>query len=126
MTEPLNNSKQQGSFYEQAALNYLLEHRLILIEKNFQCRLGEIDLIMQDRQTLVFVEVKYRKSTHFGDPLEMVSRTKQQKICKTAQVFLQKQGMNEYNTYCRFDVVSIKGPSASTEITWLKNAFNGV
>jgi len=126
LTEPLNNSKQQGSFYEQAALNYLLEHRLILIEKNFQCRLGEIDLIMQDRQTLVFVEVKYRKSTHFGDPLEMVSRTKQQKICKTAQVFLQKQGMNEYNTYCRFDVVSIKGPSASTEITWLKNAFNGV
>ncbi|WP_052072778.1 YraN family protein [Thalassotalea sp. ND16A] len=126
MTESLNNSKQQGSFYEQAALNYLLEQQLELIEKNFQCRFGEIDLIMQDRNTLVFIEVKYRKSAHFGDPLEMVSKTKQRKICKTAQVFLQKQGMNEYNTFCRFDVVSIKGPAASTEITWLKNAFNGV
>jgi putative endonuclease len=126
LTEPLSNSKQQGSFFEQAALNYLLEQHLDLIEKNFQCRLGEIDLIMQDRETLVFVEVKYRKSAHFGDPLEMVSKAKQRKICKTAQVFLQKQGMNEYNTFCRFDVVSIKGPTASTEITWLKNAFNGV
>ncbi|WNC72954.1 YraN family protein [Thalassotalea psychrophila] len=119
-------TKYQGDVYEQAALDYLLTLKLNLIERNFSCKLGEIDLIMQDKEFLVFVEVKYRKSTHFGEPSEMVSASKQKKICKTAQIYLQKHGLNEYNTFCRFDVVSIKGPATSTEITWLKNAFYGV
>ncbi|WOH35845.1 YraN family protein [Thalassotalea fonticola] len=119
-------TKQQGAFFEQAALDYLLKQKLSLIERNFSCKLGEIDLIMQDQDVLVFIEVKYRKSTSFGEPFEMVSASKQKKICKTAQIYLQKHRLNEYNTFCRFDVVSIKGPTTSTEITWLKNAFNGV
>lgn len=119
-------TKHQGDFFEQAALDYLLEQKLNLIERNFRSKSGEIDLIMQEHEFLVFVEVKYRKSSAFGEPFEMVSPSKQQKICKTAQIYLQKHGLNEYNTFCRFDVVSIKGPAASTEITWLKNAFNGV
>ena len=119
-------TKHQGDVYEQAALDYLLKQKLNLIERNFRCKLGEIDLIMRDQEFLVFVEVKYRKSTSFGEPSEMVSPSKQKKICKTVQIYLQKHGLKEYNTFCRFDVVSIKGPATSTEITWLKNAFNGV
>lgn len=119
-------TKQQGDFFEQTALDYLLTQKLKLIERNFSCKLGEIDLIMREQEFMVFVEVKYRKSNYFGEPFEMVSPSKQQKICKTAQIYLQKHGLNEYNTFCRFDVVSIKGPAASSEITWLKNAFNGV
>mgnify|MGYP005991257709 CR=1 FL=1 len=119
-------TKLQGDIYEQVALDYLLKQKLTLIDRNFNCKLGEIDLIMQEQEFIVFIEVKYRKSTSFGEASEMVSPTKQKKICKTAQIYLQKHGLNEYNTFCRFDVVSIKGPAASTEITWLKNAFNGV
>ena len=119
-------SKKQGDFYEQVALAHLMKEKLSLIEKNFISKFGEIDLIMRDQEYLVFVEVKYRKSASFGEPFEMVSSSKQKKICKTAQIYLQKYGLNEYNTFCRFDVVSIKGPAASTEIIWLKNAFNGV
>lgn len=120
------SNKQQGDFYESVAKQYLLKQGLTLICSNFSSRLGEIDLIMQDHEFLVFIEVKYRKSSYFGEPQAMVSQSKQKKICKTAQIYMQSQGLNEYNTYCRFDVVSIRGPATSTEITWLKNAFNGV
>ncbi len=120
------NQSQKGNIAEQQALEYLCEHGLTLVAKNFHCKLGEIDLIMQDANVLVFVEVKYRKSSSFGTPVEAVSLSKQKKIVKTAQVYLQKQGLKEYNSECRFDVVAIEGSSANTDITWLKNAFYGV
>ena len=117
---------QQGRIAEQQALKYLCEQGLTLVTRNFHCKLGEIDLIMQDTDVLVFIEVKYRKSSSYGTPVEAVSLSKQKKIVKTAQVYLQKQGLKEYNSKCRFDVVAIAGSSTNTDITWLKNAFYGV
>lgn len=84
--------------------------------------MGEIDLIMLDEGTKVFVEVKFRKSANFGGAISSVSISKQQKITKTAAIFLQQQGLNAYNTACRFDIVAIEG-EVNPEIIWLKNAF---
>ncbi|WP_371376747.1 YraN family protein [Thalassotalea aquiviva] len=108
------------------ALDYLYRQQLKLKQMNFSCRQGEIDIIALDGDVLVFIEVKYRKNTAYGAPEAMVSPKKQQKIIKTAKFYLQKQGLNEYNTECRFDVVSILGPSTAPTITWLKDAFYGV
>lgn len=116
-------TKEQGSITEAFACNFLKSEGLAFVERNFTCKLGEIDLIMEDSGTLVFVEVKYRKSIAYGTPVEAVSFTKQQKITKTAQYYLQQQGINAYNTDCRFDVVGIQGPQDNYQVNWLKNAF---
>jgi len=78
---------------------------------------------MFEEETLVFVEVKYRKRKDFGGAISSISQSKQQKIRKCAIFYLQKSGFNEYNTPCRFDVVILQGDINNTEITWLKNAF---
>lgn len=119
------NSKQKGDYFESVALNYLTSQGLTLHTSNYHSRFGEVDIIMTHQDCLVFVEVKYRKSNHFGSPFEQVPMKKQQKIIKTAQLFLQKHGLSEYNTKCRFDVVSLIGTANNPKITWLKNAFYG-
>jgi putative endonuclease len=83
--------------------------------------MGEIDLIMQDLNTLVFVEVRYRKSTVYGSPLETITQSKQNKIRLTAESYLSKHKLN--NIDCRFDIVGLSGNIASPAIEWIKNAF---
>ena len=117
------NTREQGQETEEMALEFLKNNGLTLISKNFQCRCGEIDLIVDDNGTIVFVEVKYRKSDKFGGPLLAVSKDKIHKLTKTAQFYLQQAKLNEYNTPCRFDIVSLLGSMPEPEITWLKNAF---
>ena len=117
------NTKEQGDATEQIAQHFLINNGLTLVTKNFRCKLGEIDLIMKDKTSLVFIEVKYRKSNEYGLPCEAVSASKQKKIINTANFYLQQQGINAYNTDCRFDVVGLVGPIESSSITWLKNAF---
>ncbi len=118
-----NNHRQSGEHWEQFAQDYLAKHGLSLLDKNFHSRHGEIDLIMKDADYLVFIEVKYRKNNQFGGAISAVSASKQQKLHKTAQFFLHQQGLNEYNTHCRFDVVAIEGDPHLPKIHWLKNAF---
>lgn len=118
---------QTGQFWEQFALDYLHQQGLNLISQNYHCRFGEIDLIMQDKDTLVFVEVKYRKDQQFGGALAAVSKAKQQKIKKTASIYLQQHQLNEYNTAYRFDIVAIErlaNESEQPQVHWLTNAFN--
>ncbi|TRX52758.1 YraN family protein [Thalassomonas sp. M1454] len=122
--KPTNRSK--GFLFEELAKNYLITNQLEFVESNFYSRFGEIDLIMKDGKTLVFVEVKYRKSDRFGNPSALVSLSKQKKIIKTAKFYLLKKQLNEYNSYFRYDVVSLLGPADNPQITWLKNAFYGV
>jgi len=112
-----------GKITEQLAAKYLTEQGLIFKACNFHNRRGELDLIMTEANTWVFVEVKYRKSTGFGGAVAAVSVDKQQKIRQCAAYYLQKSGLNEYNTPCRFDVVTLEGNITNPEITWLKNAF---
>ena len=119
-------SKSTGAYFEQLAKQYLIDKGLLLITENFHSRFGEIDLIMKDGDYLVFIEVKYRANNMFGEPSELVDQDKQIKIANTAQIYLQKHELSEYNTLIRFDVVSIKGPASSAKINWLKNAFHGV
>lgn len=107
----------KGQWAEELAKDHLEKQGLTNIQSNFNTPLGEIDLIMQDQDELVFVEVRYRKHTHFGGPLESVTRSKQKKIYRTAQYYCKR-----FKTQppCRFDVVAI-----TDEIEWIKNAFTG-
>lgn len=121
-TKPVTTRKT-GDITERYAGDFLVAQGLIITEKNFTCRLGEIDIIVKDADTYVFVEVKYRASMSFGGAISAISAKKQQKIRKTAAFYLQQCGLNEYNTSCRFDVIALQGNINNLDITWLKNAF---
>lgn len=87
--------------------------------RNYLCKLGEIDLIMSVGNTLVFVEVRYRKNNHFGGAAASVTPAKQQKLRRAAHCYLQSKGLNESLQSCRFDLVACEG----TDIHWISNAF---
>ena len=112
-----------GQITEQLAADYLTKQGLVLRTSNFHNRAGELDLIMTEQDTWVFVEVKYRRNSSFGGAIYAVSAQKQKKIRQCATYYLQKAGLNEYNTACRFDVVTLQGDINNPEINWLKNAF---
>lgn len=109
-------SKQvSGDAAEDAALAFLRGEGLRQVERNFRCKGGEIDLIMQDGDTLVFVEVRQRSKDSFGGALASVTRTKQRRLIVAAQIFLQRYRMPPA---CRFDVIGYDGD----RMNWLKNA----
>ncbi|WP_454784829.1 YraN family protein [Legionella sp. WA2024007413] len=111
---------EKGRIAEEKALAYLKKQGLTLIMQNYTCRLGEVDLIMRDKEQLVFIEVRSRVSTQFGGGIASVTYTKKQKILKAATHYLLKHRM--YDQFAlRFDVVSIDGATAS--INWIKDAF---
>ena len=114
-----NKTKDIGTIGENIAANHLVKQGLVEVMRNFNCRLGEIDLIMTDQQALVFIEVKYRKNSHFGSPSEMVTNQKQKRIIRSAQYYLQRNPKLS-NKACRFDVISIQ----QSDIEWIKNAFD--
>lgn len=106
----------QGGIGEDDALAHLQRHGLMLVERNFHCKGGEIDLVMQERGTLVFVEVRKRADRSHGGAAASVTAAKQARLITAAQLYLQRYTMPPP---CRFDVVAIDG----TTITWLKNAI---
>ncbi len=114
----------RGESAEQHACEFLKARKLRLIEKNFRCKFGEIDIIMLDKQSLVFVEVRYRKNSAFGSGAETVTLQKQKKLVKTAQYYLQRHPETAQYA-CRFDVISMSAADYSnkTEIDWIKDAF---
>ncbi|KXF80068.1 YraN family protein [Enterovibrio coralii] len=115
------SKKQSGDHYEQQACRYLKRQGLSFIEKNVRFTLGELDLVMRDGNCLVFVEVKYRKSLHFGGAALSVTPQKQQKMLKSAYLWLSKQGLSATQTEFRFDVVAFEGDVKS--VNWIKNIF---
>jgi len=126
MTNKLLTTYQIGQLNEKISSQYLRRQGLRFITKNFHSRQGEIDLIMQDNDTLVFIEVKYRRNNNFGGAIAAISHIKKQKIRQTAKFYLQQHGLNAYNTPCRFDVVTLQGDNnthSTPQITWLKNTF---
>ena len=110
-----------GRMAEDTACDYLLARGLILLERNFRSRRGEIDLILLDADTLVFVEVRYRSQPVFGSAAESVDPYKQIRLSACAKYYLQTQA-NSVPTGCRFDVVAIDGPEQTIE--WIKDAFS--
>jgi len=97
-------SQQLGKWAEQQALALLQHHGFQLVQANYHSRYGEIDLIVQHDQELVFVEVKARASTDYANALESISLSKQRKMMKTALHFLQNHEEFQH-FFCRFDVI---------------------
>lgn len=102
------NKRQLGSRYEERAAACLEGRGWRVLERNYRCKQGEIDLICRDGRSLVFVEVKYRSGRGFGAPAEAVDRKKQLRIKNAALYYLYSHRLAE-DTPCRFDVVSILG-----------------
>jgi putative endonuclease len=109
-----------GKHVEEQAREHLEQRGLRLLERNYRCKLGEIDLIMRDGDALVFVEVRYRKSARFGSAIETVTAKKQSRLLATARHYLQS---NPMSIPCRFDIVGITGQIRSAQIEWIKDAF---
>jgi len=108
-----------GSQAEQRAATFLEQQGLVIRAKNYRCKAGEIDLIMQQADTLVFVEVRLRSHRQFANAAESVTLAKQRKIIKTAQFYLQQHQLTD-KINCRFDVIAF-GDNSIPE--WIKNAF---
>jgi len=113
-----DNKRQIGTYYEVKAEEYLLQNGYKILESNFRVRSGEIDIIAKDGEYFCFVEVKYRTTNNYGNPLEAVDFRKQNQIRKIAGIYLVKNKLTEY-TPCRFDVIAFEGD----KITHIKNAF---
>lgn len=109
--------REQGEAAEQRARRHLESLGLRFVRANYQCRRGEIDLIMRERDTLVFVEVRQRRHTAFGGALASVTHAKQRRIILTAQHYLQRMRLD---APVRFDVVAIE---ADRELHWIRDAF---
>jgi putative endonuclease len=113
---PRTSKQATGDEGEDQALQYLLAAGLHLVQRNFLCKGGEIDLIMRDRQHLVFVEVRKRSSAQFGGALASVTPRKQKRLIHAAQVYLQSL---KPQPACRFDVVAIE----AEQLLWLKDVI---
>ncbi|MET0066120.1 MAG: YraN family protein [Candidatus Thiodiazotropha sp.] len=110
----------QGAEAEQQALDYLHRQGLRLIERNYRCKAGELDLIMCDRSdSLIFVEVRYRRSSDYGSASESITPGKQRKLLAAARHYLQTHAEERP---CRFDVVTLNGDS-HPRMEWIKNAI---
>ncbi len=112
------NKRTIGTEYEEKAAAFLIGKGMRLLERNFRCRIGEIDLIMQDGPCLVFVEVKFRRTDAFGEGEYHVDRAKQSTIYQVAELYLLRKGLTD--PLARFDVVAIDGEG---NITHIENAF---
>lgn len=115
--------QEVGNAAENLACEYLQAQGLRLITRNFSCKMGEIDLIMAQDNTVVFVEVRARTKKDGYDPIESITYHKQQRLFKTASFFLQKKGWLDAHP-CRFDVIGITYSMGQPEIRWIKHAFS--
>lgn len=115
------NNRAVGTQREQDAAEFLRRQGYVLLEKNFRCKIGEIDLIAKDGAYLCFIEVKYRATSTKGFPSEAITPTKIHRITRTAQFYMLLHQLPQ-DTPCRFDAVVILGE----ELTLIKNAFGGI
>jgi putative endonuclease len=111
------NNRQVGAQKEALACEYLRQKGYVILEQNFRCRSGEIDIVARDGIYLVFVEVKFRSTNRLGGPLDAVDIRKQHKIRQVANWYLMQNRIE--NAWVRFDVVGILGD----EIEHIKDAF---
>jgi len=115
--------KKLGAFGEELAQNYLKTQGYKIIDKNFRCKLGEVDIIAEDKGCIVFVEVKTRSSLAFGLPKNAIGARKKANLTKVASAYLKNSGFTDKSA--RFDVVSILiTDKDGTQIELIKNAFD--
>lgn len=139
-----NNTRSCGTSFETLAADYLTKQGLILIQRNFRCRMGEIDLIFREpirepiprtaeqippnilqtkQDQIVFVEVRFRKSDFFGGGIQSVDAKKQKKLIQSAQMFLRLKPTIAHFP-CRFDVVGVTLENKRPVFEWIQNAFD--
>ncbi len=119
MTTP-HDARARGEAIERIAASWLAKRGLQLLASNQHAKGGELDLVMQDGDTLVFVEVKHRTTARYGHPLETVTHTKQRRLVKAALFYLQR---NRLSCPCRFDVLAVTGRASAFEFHWVQGAF---
>lgn len=125
-------SRTTGNRAEAAVRRYLQQQGLKFVDNNISSRRGEIDLIFKDNDTLVFIEVRYRKHHQYGNPVETVTYTKQQKIIQAAKHYLHQHQLTDA-VNCRFDVIGVSdnivdhktSVADKFQYQWIKNAFDG-
>jgi len=114
-----NSPGSTGQAAEDFACRYLKARGLALLERNYRCRGGELDLIMREGESLVFVEVRLRNNRLFASPAESVDRGKQRRLVIAAQHFLQRHRLND--APCRFDLLALRRSGPGYEAEWLRN-----
>lgn len=114
-------TRETGARYEDVALAHLERAGLTLLARNFACRHGEIDLVMQDGDVVVFVEVRYRRRRGFGDGIDSITAAKRAKLARAAAVYLSAHPRLAERA-CRFDAIAIGGDDAAPD--WRQNAFD--
>lgn len=122
ITKPLPPHLNRGADAEKAARHYLESRGLRMLEQNYRCPAGELDMVMLDQQELVFVEVRYRNSEQFGGAAPSVNAHKQRKLRCAGEDFLQHHPRLPFNG-CRFDVMAISGDAPGYHIDWISDAF---
>ncbi|HKE48481.1 MAG TPA: YraN family protein [Rhodanobacteraceae bacterium] len=115
-----SSTRDAGARYEALALEHLERAGLALIARNYACRYGEIDLVMRERDTVVFVEVRHRSAGGFGDGIDSVTAAKRAKLVRAASVFLADHPRLAALA-CRFDVLAIGDDATAPD--WRRNAF---
>ncbi len=120
----MQNSKYTGDWAEQLACEHVKQQGWTIIQRNFHCRRGELDIIARKQHTLAFIEVKYRRSEAFGGPLASLTPSKRKRLLAAAQVYLQQQPSLSSH-HGRFDLVAISGrPEQQLKLQWLTNIFS--
>lgn len=118
-------TQHKGRFWEKRAESFLRRNGLSTRERNFNCRSGEIDLVMDDGESIVFVEVRFRNNKGYGSGADTVTRQKQARLIRAAQYYLCKNPrLSEMP--CRFDVISVDKNQGATAFHWIRNAFETV
>jgi putative endonuclease len=118
----VNNRRDAGTTAEELARQYLEAAGLKLLLRNYRCKVGELDLVMLEKCTLVLVEVRYRGSSHFGGAAASINARKQQRFIAAARHLLLTHA--EFRRYpARFDVVAIDEAHGCNRIKWIKDAF---
>ena len=120
--EPRREKKELGRRGEEVAFRFLKKRGYRIIEKNYACKMGEMDLIAKEKDTLVFIEVKTRTSALFGPPQLAVNFSKQRQLSKVALNYLKEKHLEEVKA--RFDVVAILLGGKEEEIELIRNAFD--
>lgn len=116
------NKRECGAYYEERVIRYLESKDIEILEHNYRNRYGEIDIIGLDKDVLVFIEVKYRRTRLTGTPDEAVDWKKQKQICKISRWYLAKNS-SYFRRSIRYDVIAVYGEKDCERVKWIKNAF---
>ncbi len=117
------NKRRKGEIIESLVCDFIAQQGAVIVEKNYRCRQGEVDIIARDDRYLCFIEVKFRYDTRFGQPQEAVTPTKQKHICNVSKFYLYSK-YKSLDVPVRYDVIAVSPQDDIYICNWIKNAFD--